>query len=167
MSDHEAHQPPTPDPALRRLDVLVGTWELDGKTLPEFPGPPMTVSGTYSFEWLHGGFFLVQRWDTVFGDPSDGPREELPGGAVQKGIMFYGYDADSGKYRTHFFDGNGPFHEGSIYEGDIVDGKLTFVGPAQFTVVPNDDGTITSDWEMPGEDGTYVAWQSIRLTRIS
>jgi hypothetical protein len=37
-----------------------------------------------------GGFFLEHRSDAVFGQTS---------------------------YRTHFFDGNGPFHEGSTYEG--------------------------------------------------
>lgn len=167
MSDHEVPDPPKPDPALRRLDFLMGTWQLDGKTDPAFEGPAMKVTGTYSFEWLHGGFFLAQRWDTVFGDPAGGPSEELPGGAVQKGIMFYGYDADTGKYRTHYFDGNGPYHKGSTYEGEVVGGHLRFTGPARFTVLPNDDDTIVTDWELPTGGGGFAPWMQITWSRIA
>jgi hypothetical protein len=41
-----------PSPALRRLDRLVGTWELSGD-----------VGGTVTYEWMEGGFFLIQRFD--------------------------------------------------------------------------------------------------------
>jgi|SRR5215218_198119 len=91
--DHDA---PTPAPELRRLDFLVGTWNIEGETSPEFAGPAMKSTSTETFEWLHGGFFLVHRWDAVFGDPAADPGAELPGGAVQKGIMFYGFDARLG-----------------------------------------------------------------------
>ena len=41
-----------PSPALRRLDRLVGEWELSGD-----------VGGRVTYEWMEGGFFLVQRVD--------------------------------------------------------------------------------------------------------
>jgi len=167
MTEHDASQLPTPDPALRRLDFLVGSWKVDGATYPSSDEETMPVTGTYSFEWLHGGFFLVQRWDNLFGSPSDDPAQELPGGPVQKGIMFYGYDAPTKKYRTHFFDGNGPFHEGSMYEGEVVDGNLRFTGPARFTVIANEDGTITNEWELRDESGDFVPWMRSTLTRLA
>ena len=40
-----------------------------------------------TFEWLHGGFFLVHRWDAMFGDQGEDAGRELPSGAIQKGIM--------------------------------------------------------------------------------
>jgi hypothetical protein len=43
---------PTPNRDLERLDRLTGTWEMSGE-----------VSGRVSFEWLDGGFFLLQRVD--------------------------------------------------------------------------------------------------------
>lgn len=46
-------QPPTPNPALRSLDVLVGTWKISGPA----------IQGQITFEWLDGGFFLVQHYD--------------------------------------------------------------------------------------------------------
>jgi hypothetical protein len=47
-------QTPEPPPDLKALDRLVGTWELSGE-----------VSGQVAYEWLDGGFFLIQRVDLV------------------------------------------------------------------------------------------------------
>jgi hypothetical protein len=43
-------QPPTPGPDLRALDRLVGTWTISGG-----------AQGTAAYEWMEGGFFLLQR----------------------------------------------------------------------------------------------------------
>jgi hypothetical protein len=53
-ADAQAHdQPPQPSPALKILgERLVGTWEMSGE-----------VSGRVSFEWMEGGFFLIQHVD--------------------------------------------------------------------------------------------------------
>ncbi len=45
-------QTPEPSPALRRLERLVGTWELSGD-----------VGGRVTYEWMEGGFFLLQHVD--------------------------------------------------------------------------------------------------------
>ena len=52
-------QPPQPNPALESLDVLVGTWDLKGRE----SGPDGEISGRLTFEWMEGGFYLVQRVD--------------------------------------------------------------------------------------------------------
>jgi hypothetical protein len=44
-------QPPKPNPALKSRDVLVGMWNVSG---PD-------IQGQVTFEWMEGGFFLVQR----------------------------------------------------------------------------------------------------------
>jgi len=86
---------------------------------------------------------------------------------VQKGIQFIGYDAATGKYRTHFFDANGAFDPaGSTYEGEVVDGQLVFTGPARFryeldadgTVKVNGGGTLEKHWELRDADGTWTPW---------
>ncbi len=41
---------PAPDPRLRALDPLVGRWTITGD-----------AEGTTSYEWMEGGFFLLQR----------------------------------------------------------------------------------------------------------
>ena len=167
LGQSDDHQRPTPDPALRRLDFLVGTWRVDGETTPDFSGRPIRSTSTDTFEWLHGGRFFMDRWDAVFSDPEAYAGPELPGGAVQKGIMFYGFNAATGRYLTHFYDGNGPFHDGSMYEGEVVDGNLRFTGPARFTLIENEDGTVTIDWELRGDDGERRPWRHTTMKRIA
>src|SRR5215207_8265698 len=49
----QAHQQsPQPNPDRKNLDRLVGTWEMSGD-----------VQGRVTFEWMEGGFFLIQRVD--------------------------------------------------------------------------------------------------------
>jgi hypothetical protein len=45
-------QQPAPNPDLKSLDRLVGTWDVSGG-----------VEGRIVFEWMEGGFFLVQHID--------------------------------------------------------------------------------------------------------
>ena len=46
-------QPTQPDPALRRLDRLVGTWEIKGRTLGAAED---NIRGRVMIEWLAGGW---------------------------------------------------------------------------------------------------------------
>lgn len=48
------NQKPAPNPDLRALDKLVGTWEVSGG-----------AEGTITYEWMEGGFFLVQHIELV------------------------------------------------------------------------------------------------------
>jgi hypothetical protein len=49
---------PQPDPALRRLDRLVGTWTMEGNIVGS---DEHNIRGQTTFGWLPGGFFLEQR----------------------------------------------------------------------------------------------------------
>ena len=60
MSDDNAYaqeQPPQPNPDLKSLDKLIGTWKVSG---PD-------IKGKVTFEWLEGGFFLIQHFDFIQG----------------------------------------------------------------------------------------------------
>ncbi len=46
----QGKQPVMPNPDLKPLDRLVGTWVMSGD-----------VSGTVRYEWMAGGFFLIQH----------------------------------------------------------------------------------------------------------
>ena len=54
----KASWPPKPNPALKRLDKLVGTWSLTGRT---FDSKDDHINGNVVIEWLPGGFFLQMR----------------------------------------------------------------------------------------------------------
>jgi hypothetical protein len=49
---------PQPDPALRRLDRLVGRWSMEGNLVGS---EEKNITGETTFRWLPGGFFLEQR----------------------------------------------------------------------------------------------------------
>jgi len=71
----QAHQqPPQPNPDLKNLDILVGTWDMSGD-----------VQGQVTFEWMEGGFFLIQRVDL---GQQDGQRT--------KGIEIIGHERPFG-----------------------------------------------------------------------
>ena len=60
---NENPQGPRPDPALKRLEKFIGTWEMKGRTLNSTED---NVMGQAIFEWLPGGFFLQQRIELNF-----------------------------------------------------------------------------------------------------
>jgi hypothetical protein len=49
---HDAPQAPAPNPDLEGLNRLVGTWTVTGG-----------AKGTVTYEWMEGGFFLLQHVD--------------------------------------------------------------------------------------------------------
>lgn len=51
-SSQTIQQPPKPNPDLKNLEKLVGTWKVSGG-----------IQGTNTFEWMEGGFFLIQHFD--------------------------------------------------------------------------------------------------------
>jgi hypothetical protein len=59
MADNSTEfQTPTPDPALKRLDRLVGTWSMEGNLVGS---NETNIKGRASYRWPPGGFFLEQR----------------------------------------------------------------------------------------------------------
>ncbi|MFB9431687.1 hypothetical protein [Streptoalloteichus tenebrarius] len=129
-----------PSAAMRRLDRLVGTWTVTGG-----------ATGTVRFEWLTGGFFLLQHVDLVQGGHHvralDVIGHERPFGAEP------GVDVRSRTY-TNTGDTLDYVYE---LEGDV----LTIWGgekgsPAYFRGSFSDgDTTIAGRWVWPG--GGYTA----------
>lgn len=139
MADDGLQQPAGPNPALRSLDRLVGAWDVSG------PG----ISGRVAFEWMEGGFFLIQRVDLDHG------------GDRIRGVEYIGFDEESGSLKSHFFGNAGGILEYAYeVEGDTL--KIWFgdVGsPARFEGRFSDDGdTNTGGWTWPG--GGYESTMS-------
>lgn len=146
---------PAPDPALRRLDFLVGSWDLSGKL---DGGPGGTLRGTESFAWLDGGFFLVRRWESRF--ETAGRR------TADAGYEFYDADPATGGYRTLFFGSLGPYSEvGSRYTGDFDGPALVLTGPARLTRTPDGGATVRYDGDLPDGAGGWRPWMRATLTR--
>jgi hypothetical protein len=157
------NQPPPPDPELRRLEPLIGAWKAQDHTQDSILGPGVPVTNREEFYWLEGGYFLVQTYDTTFGD-------EPP----QKGVNYWFYDTETKTFRIIFFSNNGPYtEEGNRYEGQIVAGKLTFTGPARFQyeldadgkINLNPDGTLTVVWWLQDHEENWNPWMTNTFTR--
>jgi hypothetical protein len=168
VSPHDEDQTvfgaPHPDPELRGLEPLIGTWRADDYTLDSVIGPGVPVTSVETFSWLDGGYFLVQTYETVFGDQP-----------AQKGVNYWTYDSETKGFRIIFFSNNGPFTEaGNQYTGEVANGKLTMVGPARFQydmddegkIKTNPDGTISVVWWLRDDDGLWKPWMNNTFTRV-
>jgi Protein of unknown function (DUF1579) len=88
---------PKPAPELKKLDVFVGNWSLDGnmKPGPMGPGGPMTESE--KCEWMEGGFYVVCHSDY---------KSSMGNGM---GLSVIGYSADDKAYTYREFNSLGEF----------------------------------------------------------
>lgn len=151
---------PTPDPALKRLEFLVGTWKVAGTTEASPAGPAGRVESTETYEWLDGGFFLVHHWNGTM---------EIGGVAmVDTGYEFFEYRPETQEYHARFFNNFGPYDDtGSVYKGTFTGDTFSITGPARRTFDRNDDGTIAANSEMQVGDGTFVPFMSTTMTRTT
>jgi hypothetical protein len=131
-------QTPTPGPDLRALDRLVGTWTISGG-----------AQGTAAYEWMEGGFFLLQR------------VELEQHGMKVKGMEVIGHERPFGAepsadIRSRFYDNMGNTLD---YVYELEGDTLTIWGgekgsPAYYQGRFSEDGdTITGAWVYPGGGG--------------
>jgi hypothetical protein len=162
--DQTTFEVPPPDRELKRLEPLLGTWRTEGHTRESVLGPGVPVASTETFSWLDGGYFLVQTYETAFGDEP-----------VQKGVNYWFYDSAAEQFRIIFFSNNGPFSEqGNRYNGAVADGRLAFEGPARFeyeldregNVKRNSDGTHSVSWWLRDEAGAWRPWMTNTFTKL-
>lgn len=131
---------PEPYPGLTCLDRLVGTWKVSG---PD-------IEGQVAFEWMEGGFFLLQHVDFIHG------------GAAIKGLEIIGYERGFGaaepgdNITSRWFDTVGNTFQ---YTYELDDDTLTIWGgekgsPAYYKGTWEDDGdTNVGAWVYPGGGG--------------
>jgi hypothetical protein len=133
-------QPPQPYPGLKSLDRLVGTWKVSG---PD-------IDGQVKFEWMEGGFFLMQHVDLE------------QNGQKIKGIEIIGYERPFGatepgkNIKSRWFDNIGDTFD---YTYEVDHETMTIWGgekgsPAYYKGTWSDDGNMnTGAWVYPGGGG--------------
>ena len=130
---------PEPDPELRALDKLIGTWKVTGG-----------AEGTVTYEWLEGGFFLIQHVDL------EQEGREIKGMEVIGREMPFGADRPSEDIKSRFYGNHGETFD---YVYELEGNTLTIWGgergsPAYFKGTYNDDFTVlTGAWVYPGGGG--------------
>lgn len=124
-------KPPAPDPALRRLDPLVGTWEMRGRTLDTQED---NFFGWVTIEWLEGGHFLVQRGEIDFM------------GVKAHSLEIVGYDPATGTFPSTVFSSmdGAPARYWWDIQGDTV---THWTEGAKYTGILSPDGsTLAGGW---------------------
>lgn len=111
---------PAPDPALKRLEILVGKWELRGRTLA---AKEDNITGWTTFAWMLGGFFLEARGEINFKGDVIQSLEIISYNPVSKTFPSYVFSNLSGSVLPYFWDvqGNTVTHwmESSRYTGTL------------------------------------------------
>lgn len=129
--------------ALRRLDALIGGWNVE----VTFPGDPSTViRGQTTFEWLEGGYFLVER--------SSAERDDFP-----QSHQIIGCDDVNEAYSVLYSDSRGVAR---LYQMSLDDGvwKQWRNAPGfsqRFTGTFSGDGnTIRCFWENSTDGSSWA-----------
>lgn len=140
---------PTPHIAMRRLDPLVGEWDMWAAGHRAGPVPT-------EFSRLEGGSLLVQRADA-------GPGTALPpeweGRAPFPTAVVTGYDDTADEFTSLYTDGRGVAR---VYRTSLVDGvwRQWRAAPGfhqRFTGVFDEDGeTIRGGWERSDDGELWV-----------
>lgn len=129
-----ASLPKEPNPLLKTLEPLIGKWKISGKD----------VDGEVTFEWMEGGFFLIQKFD-------------LNQNGHQKGIEYTGFDEETGTLRSRLMQTNGSRFT-YTYEIDGRDFYYWFgdKGSDDFShsIFSEDFSSYKGAWRWKNEDGT-------------
>ena len=88
---------PKPAPELKKLDVFVGTWTLDGNMKASAMGPAGTMTENEKCEWMEGNFYLVCHSD----------YKSSMGNGV--GLSVMGYSNEDKAYTYHEFSSTGEY----------------------------------------------------------
>ncbi len=152
-NNEQAMQMPAPDPALKRLERLVGSWTITGRTLDSDED---NISGKAAFEWLPGGFFLQQRIEMDFA------------GFVEiESLELIGYDPSTRAFSSKAYSNMAPF--ALPYQWDLQDNVLKIsMEVAKFEGRFSEDGnTFSGGWRpIPGMEGPGNIPYDISGTRV-
>jgi len=163
-----ADSAPAPSPETQRLGALVGRWRSQGHIVGDAPVP---ITGTDTYEWLPGGFFLAHHVDVAIGEEK-----------VQALELIGEYDPATDSFTARAYDnqGNVTTMQARVDER----GMWTFTGGADVAPVAQpaaaDAGgavrstlTLTADrsgmtarWERSDDGSSWQPWMDMTFTRM-
>jgi len=141
-------------PELKRLEIFTGKWKTEGQTHATEAAPGVGISGTDSYEWLPGGFFLFHLVDVRVGDEP------------VRAIEIIGYDNEKGSYPMQSYDNHGGSPMMQLTAND--NGTWVIEGDGKRSTIHfTDNGnTMNGKWEQ-GEDGNWTPFMDVKLTKIT
>jgi hypothetical protein len=152
-----SYEVPKTNPALERLGILAGEWNIEMSSMSFHPDPSAVAHGRISFEWLESGIFMIQR-------------QEAPGPEIPRGTWIVGPDDAAGIYCVLHYDTRGVSR---IYQMSLSDGVWKvwrdFPGFSQrFSGTFSEDGnTITASWEKSFDGSKWEHDFDLTYTKLS
>jgi hypothetical protein len=129
---------PKPGPEHKKLDILAGSWVLEGDVKPSPMGPGGKITENEKCEWMEGAFFLVCHVDFKSANSGSG-----------SGLSVIGYSTSDKAYTYREFNSWGEFEDSrGTLDGDtwtwtsdekmgdaVMKGRFTmkFTSPAGYT----------------------------------
>lgn len=138
MTEYSQNEQPKPNSDLKGLEKLVGTWKQSGG-----------ISGEITYEWMEGGFFLIQRVDL------DQDGHKIKGMEIIGHLQLFG-EEPSKDIKSRFYGSGGETFD---YVYEVEGDTLTIWGgergsPAYYKGQFSKDGnTLTGSWVYPGGGG--------------
>jgi hypothetical protein len=139
-----------------RLEPFIGRWRIEGRNAAAAPmGSSDRVTGEVSYEWLPGRFFVLCRWDRLFG----ADRQHHTGFGV------IGHEPDEASYFVHNFDNLGYARR---YRLDLRDRTWTFAGPwERASLAFSADGrSFTERWEVAADGNKWQSLCELTATKL-
>ena len=137
-----------PHPALARLQPLIGTWVLTGRTLDSQVD---NIAGRVTIEWLPGGIFMLQRGEISM--PSFGMSVHS--------LEILGYDPEADTFPSTVYSDLGGTPAAYCWQvrGNTV---MHWTKGSRYTGTCSEDGTtLAGGWRPEGEEaepgGAYDA----------
>ncbi len=143
---------PAPNPALKRLQALVGTWRITGRTLDSEDD---NISGEVTIEWLPGGFFLQQRGEIGFKN------------LRVESLEIIGYDPATDTFPSYVYSSvNGV--PSSYYWNVAGDSIAHWTDGAKYTGTFSEGGKVLSGGWRPedGKESTSNVAYDATMTRV-
>jgi hypothetical protein len=147
---------PTPNPSLKRLEILVGDWDMELSNASFLPSPSDTVKGHVSFEWLEDGAFLMM----YMGNKPMGTPDAM---------WLISRDESTSSYTVLYYDTR---KVSRVYEMSMSDGtwKIWRNSPdfsQRFEGKFSDDGDIiTAHWEKSSDGSTWEHDFDVTYTKV-
>jgi hypothetical protein len=165
---HHPNHAPAPSPQTQRLGALVGRWRSQGHVVGDRPVP---ITGTDTYQWLPGGFFLLHHVDVVIGDQR-----------VQAIELVGEYDPTSDAFTARAYDnlGNVTVMQARVDGqgvwlftggGDVAPvaqpaaAKAGGAVRSTLTISPDRSG-MTARWERSDDGVSWQPWMEMSFTRM-
>jgi hypothetical protein len=141
-----------PGPEYRPLEVLIGRWMTIGHTFGPDGAPAAPITASDIYEWAPGGFFILHTAYGTIGEQGVG------------GIEMIGYDAETGRFRTAFYDSQGNIRRERL---SVEGTTLSWAGAdVRCTGTLEDDGRKLVCRHERREEETWAPSMDVTLTRV-